>query len=105
MLVVIPHPTTHPIRSAILRQFRDEVKDIILLDDIGIFRDSRDYERYKVKVEEKLKELDNSDEIALVLTGSYAACIIAYEELRRLGFRIKLLQYDAIGKRYQVIKP
>jgi hypothetical protein len=57
----------------------------------------------KRAAKEKLSKL-NGKKVALLLTGSYAACILVYKELLENDCNVTLLQYDAHLKRYLAVE-
>ena len=102
LTVIIPHTPLHDVRTTLYKTFGSKVEDILVIYDKAIL-DSDDYDRLKVEAREKLSKL-NGKKVALLLTGSYAACILVYEVLRENNCKVTLLQYDAHLKRYQVVE-
>jgi len=101
-VVVIPHLTFHEVRTPLLRTIpKDEIDDIVVVYEKAIL-DGEDYKHLRRVAVEKLSKHANS-KFALVLTGSYAACVIIYDVLRQLG-DVVLLQYDPNKRRYEVIR-
>ena len=98
MLVVVPHTPMHDIRTPLYRSFGRKVEDIIVVYDKAIL-DLKDYRILRGRAEQIFSKL-NDRNIALLLTGSYAACIIVYDVMRELGFEPRLLLYDSHLRRY-----
>jgi hypothetical protein len=98
MIVVIPHTPLHDIRTTLYKTFGSEVDDVIIVYDKAIL-DPEDYMYLKSAAKEKLSKLIWK-KVALLLTGSYAACVIVYKILLDYGCDVSLLQYDAHLKRY-----
>jgi hypothetical protein len=100
--VIVPHTPLHEIRTALYKTLGEQIDDIVVLYDKMILFDANDYDELERQAKLKLSGL-NCDKVALVLTGSYAACIIAYRLLKRFGFNIDLLQYDAKSRMYLIL--
>jgi hypothetical protein len=103
-IVVIPHTPLHDIRTPLYKSFGGNIEDIVVVYDKAILENSDDYEELKQVAMKKLSKL-NGKKVALLLTGSYAACVIVYDVLRDNGFDVILLQYDSHLKRYLEVIP
>jgi len=102
MTVIVPHTPLHDIRTTLYKTFGNEVSDIVIVYDKAIL-DPEDYMYLKRVAKEKLSKL-NGKKVALLLTGSYAACIMVYKILLEYNCDITLLQYDAHLKRYLAVE-
>jgi len=98
LTVVIPHTPLHDVRTTLYKTFGDNIEDVIIVYEKAIL-DTTDYDDLKREARHKLSKL-NKSKVALLLTGSYAACIIVYKILLDNNCDISLLQYDAHLKRY-----
>jgi hypothetical protein len=96
--VIIPHTPMHDVRTTLYRTFGDAVEDIIIVYDKEILNVD-DYKHLLREARLKLSKL-NKSKVALLLTGSYAACVIVYKTLLEYGYDVSLLQYDAHLKKY-----
>jgi len=101
--VIVPHTSLHDIRTPLYKALGDRVGDVVVLYDKVILEPS-DYPDLKRVAEEKLRGLSVSS-VYLVLTGSYAACVLVYGVLRDLGFDVTLLQYDPHLRTYVEVRP
>jgi hypothetical protein len=97
-IVVIPHTPLHDVRTTLYKTFGDNINNIVIVYDKAIL-ELADYVELEQEARRKLSKLDGK-KVALLLTGSYAACIIVYKTLLEYGFNVCLLQYDAHLKRY-----
>ena len=101
-VVVIPHLTFHEVRTPLLKTIpKEEIEDIIVVYEKAIL-DGNDYTHLRRVAVEKLARYRDS-KFALLLTGSYAACVIIYDVLKQLG-DVVLLQYDPDKRKYEVIR-
>jgi hypothetical protein len=98
LTVVVPHTPLHDIRTTLYKTFGDNINNIVIAYDKAILEPA-DYVELEQEARRKLSKLDGK-KVALLLTGSYAACIIVYKTLLEYGFDVSLLQYDAHLKKY-----
>jgi hypothetical protein len=103
LTVIVPHTSLHSIRSALYRTYDNKYDfDIIVLYDKDLL-EPEDYPALKREAYNKLSQLSqqhHDSKVALCLTGSYAACVIVYDILRKLNYDVILLQFDVHRKRY-----
>lgn len=102
--MVIPHTPLHDVRTPLYKTFGSSIEDVVVVYDKAIFEKPDDYEELKRAAMKKLSKL-NGKKVALLLTGSYAACVIVYDVLRDNGFDVILLQYDSHLKKYLEVIP
>jgi hypothetical protein len=103
LTIIIPHSIQHEVRTPLYKTLGPKAGDVIVVYDKAVLM-PRDYVELKQVAREKLGSL-NGKEVALLLAGSHAACVVVYEVLRELGCDVTLLQYDAYLRRYVVVKP
>jgi hypothetical protein len=102
MPIVVPHTSLHDIRTPLYKSLGRSIGDILVVYDKAILG-AEDYPLLRKIAEEKLAPLAKS-RVGLVLTGSYAACIIVYDVLKSYGCNVVLLQYDPHLRLYQVVR-
>jgi hypothetical protein len=96
--IVIPHTPMHDVRTTLYKTFGNNIGRIIIVYDKEIL-EAEDYAILTQEARRKLSNL-NSKRIALLLTGSYAACIVVYKILCEYGYNVTVLQYDSHQKKY-----
>jgi len=102
-IVVIPHLTFHDVRTALIKTIhKDLIDDVVVVYEKAILN-SDDYVKLRSVAVEKLSKYSGRD-FALVLTGSYAACIIVYDVIKSLGGKVVLLQYSPGKRKYEIIE-
>jgi hypothetical protein len=97
-IAVVPHLPQYDVRGALRKTYGDKVKDVVILSN-KTFITSDDLNEVKEEMKRAIKKL-KSKRVALVLTGSYLACIMAYEMLQQEGFDVVLLTYQRETKNY-----
>jgi len=102
MIAIVPHSTYHNIRTPLLKVLR-RVDDIIVLYEKDILEEE-DYPILERRAYEVASELRKKGvgRVAIVLTGSYLACILTYEAFR--DFKPILLQWDSRRRTYIVFE-
>jgi len=98
LTVVVPHTPLHDIRTTLYKTFGDNINNIVIAYDKAILEPA-DYVELEQEARRKLSKL-NRKKVALLLTGSYAACVIVYKILLDYGCDVSLLQYNAHLKKY-----
>jgi len=98
VIVIIPHTPIHDVRTPLYKSFGYRIEDVIIIYDKVILTQA-DYVLLKKKAKEILSNLNDQD-VGLLLTGSYAACVIVYRVMIELGLKPRLLQYDPHMRRY-----
>jgi hypothetical protein len=104
VIVVIPHSTYHNIRGPAVKAL-GRIDDIIVVLEKDVLEDVDFQELYK-RAREVANSLKSKDinKVALVLTGSYLACVLTYRALVEEGLSIILLQWDPRRKGYIVFR-
>ena len=101
-VVVVPHLTFHDVKTPLLKTFPpSKILDVVVIYEKYIL-DNDDYKELPKRVVEKISKYGDCT-FALVLTGSYVACLLTYDLLRRLNKNVILLQYSQSKKVYEVI--
>jgi hypothetical protein len=103
-VVILPHTTYHNIRSPLLRTLGRVDGIIVLVEkDVLDYADFAEVYRRAREVVEGLRG-EGIREVAIVLTGSYLACVLAYKAFAEQGFDVILLQWDSRSKSYIVFR-
>lgn len=103
-VVILPHTTYHNIRGPAIRAL-GRVDDIVVVLEKDVLEEGDFHELYR-RAREVAEDLRSRGfrEVALVLTGSYLACVLVYRALLEEGLRVTLLQWDPRRKSYIVFR-